>query len=137
MKTILMFILIVGNLFAITPEDAAWLLNAQTNLTKAYEKAKAEKKKMLLLIVVKDGCQWCKMMVYETLKDKNIQENLSDIEMVIVDIDSVLPKEFQAKLTPTMFFIDVKSKKTILKDVGYIKKGTFLIDIISAIDLLE
>ena len=137
MKTILMFILLVGNLLAITAEDAAWLLDAQTDLTKAYEKAKAEKKKMLLLVVVKNGCQWCEMMVHKTLKDKDIQANLTDIVTVVVDVNAKLPKEFQTKLTPGMFFIDVKSKKSVWKNFGYIKKGGFLIDIISANDMVE
>jgi len=138
MKIVIMFILVFCNLMAITAEDAAWLLNAQTDLNKAYEKAKNEKKKMVLLVVVKDSCDWCKMMVHETLKDQNIQANLTDMVTVIMDIDSKkLPKEFQTELTPAMFFIDAKSKKSVLKNVGYIKKGGFLIDIISASEMVE
>ena len=137
MKTILMFILIVGNLSAITAEDAAWLLDAQTDLTKAYEKAKIEKKKLVLLVVVKNGCHWCEMMVHKTLKDKDIQANLTDMVTVVVDVNGKLPKEFQTKLTPGMFFIDAKSKKSVLKNFGYIKKGGFLIDIISASEMVE
>jgi len=36
-----------------------------------------------------------------------------------------------------MFFIDVKNKKNVLKQTGYIKKGAFLIDIISASEMVE
>jgi len=138
MKIVMMFIFVICNLMAINAKDAAWLLSAQTDLNKAYEKAKVEKKKMLLLVVVKDDCNWCEMMVNETLKDRNIQANLADMVTVIMDINSQkLPKEFKTKLTPAMFFIDAKSKKSVLKNVGFIKKGGFLIDIISASEMLE
>lgn len=137
MKTVIMFAMIVCNLMAITADDAAWLLGAQTDLNKAFEKAKDEKKKMVLLVVVKDDCNWCELMVHETLKDTNIQENLTDMVTVVVDINGKLPDEFKTKLTPTMFFIDVKSKKSVLENFGYIKKGAFLIDIISASEMAE
>jgi thioredoxin-related protein len=133
-----MFSLIVCNLLAINAVDAAWLLNAQNDLNIAYEKAKEEKKKIVLLVVVKDGCDWCEMMIHNTLKDPNIQANLADIVTVVVDVNSnKLPKEFQTELTPAMFFIDVKSKKSLLKNIGYMKKGGFLIDIISVSDMVE
>ncbi len=132
-----MFILIVGNLLAITAEDAAWLLDAQTDLSKAYEKAKAQKKKLVLLVVVKDGCHWCEMMVHETLRDPQIQKNLKEMVTVVVDVNGKLPKAFQTKLTPGIFFIDVKRKKSVLENFGYIKKGGFLIDIVSASEMVE
>ncbi|WP_296823850.1 DUF255 domain-containing protein [Sulfurovum sp.] len=137
MKTILMFVLIIGNLMAISTKDAAWLLNAQTDLNKAFEKAKNEKKKIVLLVVVKDDCHWCEMMVHETLKDPDIQARLKDMVTVVVDINEKLPKAFKTTLTPAMYFIDVRSKKSVLENVGYIKKGGFLIDIVSASEMVE
>ena len=137
MKTFLMFILIVGNLFAITAEDAAWQLNAQTDLNKAYEKAKAQKKKLVFLLVVKDGCHWCEMMVQKTLRDAKIQKSLEEMVTVVIDMNGKLPKEFQTKLTPGMFFIEVKSKTSVLKDFGYLKTDSFLIDIVSASEIVE
>ena len=137
MKIIIIFVLLVYNLMAISVEDAAWLLNAETDLNKAYKVAKTQKKKMLLLVIVKDGCNWCSMMVENTLRDKTIQANLEDMVTVVVDSNNTLPKTFKTKLTPTMFFIDVENKKSVLKQTGYIKKGTFLIDIISASEMVE
>jgi len=137
MKIVIIFVFLVYNLMAISVEDAAWLLNAQTDLDKAYKVAKIQKKKMLLLVIVKDGCNWCSMMVENTLRDKTIQANLEDIVTVVVDSNNTLPKIFKTKLTPTMFFIDVKNKKNVLKQTGYIKKGAFLIDIISASEMVE
>ena len=136
MKTLIMFALLVCNLLAISAQDAAWVLNAQTDLTKAFKLAKAENK-MLLLVVVKDDCNWCEKMVYDTLKDKNIQESLTNTVTVIVDVSEKLPDTFKVTRTPAIFFIDAKTKKSVLENVGYIKKGGFLIDIISANEMME
>lgn len=132
-----MFLMILGNLMAVTAEDAAWLLNAQTDLDKAFEKAKKEKKKVVLLVVVKDGCNWCDLMVHETLTDPDIQSRLGEAVTVVVDIHRELPEAFRADLTPTIFFIDAERQKSILKEVGYVKKGSFLIDIVTAFDNID
>ena len=132
----MMFALLVCNLMAITAQDAAWVLDAQTDLTKAFQKARAENK-MVLLVVVKDDCNWCEKMVYDTLKDKDIQDNLTNMVTVIVDVNKKLPDAFKVTQTPAIFFIDAKTKKSVLENVGYIKKGGFLIDIISASEMTE
>ncbi len=136
MKAVIMFALMVCNLMAISASEAAWVLDAQTDLTKALQKAKAENK-MVLLVVVKDDCNWCEKMVYNTLKDKSIQESLTNTVTVIVDVNEKLPDTFIVTQTPAIFFIDAKTKKSVLENVGYIKKGGFLIDIISANEMLE
>ena len=136
MKAVIMFVLLVCNLMAISAQEAAWVLDAQTDLTKALQKAKAENK-MVLLVVVKDDCNWCEKMVHETLKDKDIQENLSNMVTVIVDIHGKLPNDFKVIKTPAMFFIDPKNGKSVFKNIGYVKKGAFLIDIISANEVME
>ena len=136
MKTVILFALLVCNLMAITAQDAAWVLDAQTDLNKAFQKAEAENK-MVLLVVVKDDCNWCEKMVRNTLKDKDIQDNLTNTVTVIVDVNEKLPDAFKVIQTPAMFFIDAKTKKSVLKNVGYIKKGGFLIDIISANEIME
>ncbi len=136
MKAVIMFALMVCNLMAISASEAAWVLDAQTDLTKALQKAKAENK-MVLLVVVKDDCNWCEKMVHETLKDKDIQDNLSNMITVIVDINGKLPNDFKVTRTPSMFFIDAKKEKSVFENVGYVKKGAFLIDIISANEMME
>lgn len=136
MKKLMIFMLLVCNLMAISAQDAAWVLDAQTDLNKAFSKAKDENK-MILLLVVKEDCSWCEKMVFATLKDKNIQKNLKNTITVIVDINDKLPSEFKARLAPTVFFIDPKSKKSVLEGVGYIEKGSFLMDIVSASEKME
>jgi len=137
MKLLLLSLLLVCNLMATTAKEYAPTLNAFTDLNKAYTKAKSEKKNMILLLVVKDGCHWCEKMVELTLQDKTVKEALSDTVIIIVELDTALAKKFKAEQTPSMVFIDVKTKKSVYEQVGYEKAGAFMITIISAQDNLE
>ena len=137
MKTLLLSLLLICNLMAITAKDAAWTLDAQTDLYKALKQAKKEKKEMVLLLVVKDGCEWCEKMVHETMQNRDIKDALSDTIIVIIDNKSDLAKKYKTTLTPSIFFIDAKTGKSVYTQVGYEKSGSFLITIISARDKLE
>jgi thioredoxin-related protein len=137
MKTLLLSLLIVSNLLAITAKEYAPTLNALTNINDAYTKAKNEKKEMILLIVIKDGCHWCEKMVEITMQDRAVKDALSNTVVVLTDFNSKLSKTYKAEQTPSMFFIDVKTKKSIYSQVGYEKPGTFMITIISAQDNLK
>ena len=132
MKTVILFLLILSNLLAITAEDAAWLIDAQRDVDKAYAKAHKEQKSMILVVVVKDGCSWCERMVHDTLKDADVQDQLFDTVTVVRAYGEPLPEGLEVTSTPTMFFLDAKSRRMILKQVGYIQKGSFIIDIATA-----
>ncbi len=132
MKSVLMFLLLCTSVMAVTAGEAAWLLDAETTLSKAMQKAKQEHKKMVLLVVVRDGCDWCEKMVHQTLRSEKITKALSDTVVVVVDLNTPLPKGIYAAVTPTMFFIDAGSGKAVHKSVGYDDPGGFLIDIVSA-----
>jgi len=137
MKTILFSLLLICNLMAITAKDAAWTLDAQTDLHKALKQATQEKKSMVLLLVVKDGCEWCEKMVHETMQNRDIKDALSDAIIVIIDSKSEYAKKYKTTLTPSVFFIDAKTKESVYTQVGYEKAGSFLITIINARDKIE
>ena len=132
MKTLLATLFLLSNLMAITAKDAAWVLDAQTDMNKAYDIAKTKKKKLILLVVIRDGCNWCEMMVHETLRNKNVKSHLADMVVVIADFDSSTAKQFNTTLTPSVYFIDPKTKKRIDEHIGYEQPGSFIMDIISA-----
>ena len=136
MKAILLCALLVCNLMAINAHDAAGVISAQTDLKKACKKARSENK-MLLLLVVKDNCSWCEKMVHETLNDQSIGYELTDMVTVVVDISEKLPEAYKVTNTPAIFFIDAKKEKSVWETVGFMKKGAFLIDIISAKERFE
>ena len=137
MKTFILSLLLIGNLMAITAKDAAWSLDAQTDLHKALKQAKHEKKNMILLLVVKDGCEWCEKMVHETMQNRDVKDALSDAIIVIIDRKNDLAKKYRTTLTPSIFFIDAKTGKSVYTQVGYEKAGSFLISIINAKDNIE
>jgi len=137
MKIFILSFFLMCNLMAITANDAAWILDAQTDLNKAYKLAKQEKRSMIVLLVVKDGCDWCEKMVHGTFQDPKVKNALSDAVVVVSDIRSDLGKQFKATMTPTVFFIDPKTKKSIYKQIGYERSGSFLISIISAADKID
>ena len=136
MKTLLLSLLLVSTLFAITAKEYAPTLNAFTDMDTAYTHAKNEKKEMILLLVIKDGCHWCEKMVEQTMQDKAVKEALRDTVILLTDFDSALSKKFKAEQTPSLYFIDVKTKKSVYEQVGYEKPGTFMITIMSAFDNL-
>ena len=132
MKLLFLLFFICSSMMAITAEDAAWVLNTQTNFSKAMQQAKKAQKKMVLLVVVKDGCSWCEKMVLKTLSDPKIKKALTDTEIVVVDFHATLPQGLEVQLTPTMFFIDAQTGKVVQKTIGFEETGSFLIDIVSA-----
>jgi len=103
----------------------------------AKELAQKEHKEIIMLVVIKDGCQWCELMVKETLKNSMIQDNLYDVITLIADLHSDLAKEYKATLTPAVYFIDAKTGKRLYEQVGYEKPGSFLININSAKEILD
>ena len=137
MKILLLSILLVSNLLAITAKEYAPTIHALSNINDAFTKAKSEKKRMILLIVIKDGCHWCEKMLEETMQDKVVKKVLSDTVIVITDLDSALSKVYKAEQTPSLYFIDSKTKKSIYEQVGYEKPGSFMITIHSALDSIE
>ena len=137
MKTFILLLLMAGHLMAVSVDDAAWLLDAQTNLNKAFKKAETAQKKLLLIVVIKDGCSWCEMMVHETLSDKNVRNRLSDMVILVTDIHSKTAKNLNTQLTPSMYFIDVAAKKVLHEHIGFEKPGSFIMDIVTAEDRVE
>jgi thioredoxin-related protein len=138
MKHIIIALLFVCQLFAITAKDAAWVLDAQPSLQKALKRAEAEHKKMVVLVVVKDGCGWCEKMVHETLSDKSVRQKLSDDAVVaVIDLYSPQAEKLGAMYTPTIYFWDVKGNKPVQTSLGFEKAGAFLIDIVSAMEKID
>jgi len=128
MKIILVIIAMVYSLLAIDFESAAMELDYQDNYKTALAKAKAENKK-LLLVVVQDPCPYCGKLVHKTLADEKVQKALESYVGVIVDKHGDLPKQFKTSMVPMTFFIDPNKEKSFWESLGYIKKADFLLEI--------
>lgn len=124
-KILLGFILILNTLYGISPSFIKQM-EYETSYNKALEKAKQQNKNLMLLVVQK-SCPWCRKMEKQTLKKKNI-DSLIKKSFIPVIVDEALnnfPKKFEAKLFPTVMFIDVKNEKLLSKVLGYKNKKEF------------
>ena len=137
MKTLILLLTFSYTLLAINVQDASHILKAQTSMQKAKQFALSEKKEIIMLVVIKEGCHWCEKLVKETLRSKMVQDELYDIVTLIADQHSDLAKKYKATLTPAVYFIETASGKVLYEQVGYEKPGSFLINIFSARDALE
>ncbi|EQB35408.1 hypothetical protein M947_08995 [Sulfurimonas hongkongensis] len=103
--------------------------------TKALQVAK-EQNKLLMFVAVGDYCPWCKKFERKTLSSKEIKARVSN-EFVPLIIDRVkdkgaYPREFYAKVVPTVFFIDPNTQKIVFESMGYMKPSDFSGDLDSA-----
>jgi len=129
MKHLLLFVTLTYTLLAINVEDASHILKAETSMKEAQNKADKEKKEIIMLVVIKDGCNWCERMVHETLPSPMIQDNLYDVVTLVTDLHSDLAKKYNATATPSVYFIGRSTGKVLFSQVGYEKPGSFLINI--------
>jgi len=128
LKLFLISLLFVGALFATDAKEAAGKLGVENNFATAMEKARAEKK-MLVMVIVKEGCRWCDKLVYKTFEEPEVKEGLKNYVTLIIDKDDKYPKDFKENFFPSIFYIDYNSQKSVYENVGYVGKKCFLNDL--------
>ncbi len=101
----------------------SWYLNMET----ALQRAKKEKKDMLIMIG-EESCRWCKKMKNRTLTDRRIQEKLKSYILVSLkrsDKESIryFPN-FDGNI-PSFFFMR-ENEEVLDSIVGYFKADDFL-----------
>jgi len=128
LKLFLISILLVQILFASNAKDFAMLLGAENIFSVAMEKAKNEKK-MLIMVIVKENCRWCDKLVKRTLAEKEVKEARKDYTLVIVDRNDNFPNQYKEDIFPSIFYIDAQAQKTVYESVGYVGKKCFMNDL--------
>ena len=128
MKSLLISLLLACTLFAGSAKEAAALLGAENDYSTAIEKAKAEKK-MLVMVIVKENCRWCDKLLTKTFTEPEVKEELKNYITLIVDRDDDFPKRFKEDFFPSIFYIDQNSEKSVYENVGYVGKKCFLNDL--------
>lgn len=92
----------------------------------ALKKAQDMNKPIMMVISTKT-CPWCRKLENQTLK-KSMVHNIVSKNFVPVTLnrgDDIYPKQFKAKVVPTVFFIDPKTQKTYYKSFGYKNQQVF------------
>ena len=119
MKKILATLFLGLSLYANSESVALGYLS---NFDEAIAKAKKENK-MVMLIMIKDGCPWCKKLEERVLLQEEVKKRIQkEFVAVLLNRDkSVYPKYYQTKYTPTTYFIDANTEEEIWSQVGYTK----------------
>ncbi len=129
LRLFLLSVLFVSVLFGSGAREEARFLGAETNFQKALEKAKAQKK-MLVMVVVKENCRWCSRLVHRTMGDPDVRAVLSQKYVTLVlDRHDDYPKVFTEDFFPSIFYIDYSTGQSVYENVGFIGKKCFLNDL--------
>jgi len=124
MKTVLLLISLICTLMAANAKDAAFALDFLDNYKTALQKAKQEKK-TLMLVVVQDPCPYCDRLVENTLEDKAVKAELANFVSVIVDKHGAFPQELKGTPVPMTYFINPKIEKSTFNNLGYLNAEDF------------
>ena len=103
-------------------------MGAENHFETAIKKAKSEKK-MLVMVIVKEGCRWCDKLVYKTLAEPEVKEALKGYVTLIIDKDADYPADFKENFFPSIFYIDYSTDKSVYENVGFVGKKCFLNDL--------
>ncbi len=131
MKKIVLMLFLTLSLWANEASKAAMELGYINSYAEGIAKAKKEHK-MMMLVLVRDGCHWCKKFEAQTLKDNNIKSALDGFVKVLMDRSEAMPERFHTNFIPTTYFIDPKTEKSVWELAGFKEPKEFSEDINAA-----
>jgi thioredoxin-related protein len=126
-KHILLFSILFSLGFA-SIDSFAKKNNYYTNYQQAKAKA-IQTHKPLMLLVVTTTCPWCEKLKKQTLSKKEINNYISKnyIPLILNRDKAQYPTDkFEAKVVPTVFFVDPKNETIIENSYGYKSQKKFL-----------
>ena len=126
MKKIVIFLcLFIGDfLFAGEAHDLATELHYSESYQNGIQTAKKEHK-LMMLIVVEDGCHWCKKFKRTTLSDEDVKKDLQKVIKVLVDRYADMPDKYESQFFPMVYFIDPQTQNVLVTSYGYKTKEGF------------
>ena len=126
MKTLLILLTTLTLLNAGHIEEFAKEYNYETSYKKALIKAKAENKK-IMLVMVTHYCPWCRKFERKTLNKESINILLSKnfVKLILNREKHEFPDKFDTPRIPTTYFINSKDESIINTTMGYKDKESF------------
>jgi len=126
MKKIVLFAcLCIGSiLFGGEAHELATELNYLESYKQGMQIAKKEHT-FMMLVVVKDGCHWCKKFKRTTLSDEDVQKDLHNVVTVMLDRYDEMPQCYESKFFPMVYFINPQTEKSLETSYGYKTKELF------------
>jgi len=128
MKYIFILLFGITSLFA---GEATNLAN-QLHYFKSYDKAlhvAQKEQKLLMLMIVEDGCHWCKKFSRTALSDTAVQQKLQSMTKVIIDRDDQESLTYEPRFFPMIYFINPNTLQVVDTAYGYQRINGFLIHI--------
>lgn len=118
MKKIILLLLTTLTLFGANAKDAAFLLDYQEVYAKALAQAK-QKHKVLMMVIVKEPCPYCDMLVDDTLDTPEIKAKLKDFVPLVIAHDGKYPDKFRPPVRPVTLFINPDNSTILTSLAGY------------------
>ncbi|MBU0631787.1 thioredoxin family protein [bacterium] len=131
MKKVLVFMLLALSLYANEASVAAKKLGYINSFDEGIAKAKKEHK-MMMLVLVRDGCPWCKRLENDTLSDSFITDETKNFVNVLIDRNAKMPDYYRTPIVPVVYFVNPNTKESMFETAGYRDVREFLDDIESA-----
>lgn len=101
-------------------------MNYEIDYNIALQKANKENKN-IMMVISQTTCPWCRKLERQTLKKENINALVKE-NFIALSVDKDLanfPKKYEAKVVPTIFFVNAKDETIIKKVLGYKNKKDF------------
>jgi hypothetical protein len=125
MKKILLLLILSLALYANEASTFAQQLGYLNSYKTALSKAKKEHK-LLMLVIVEDGCGFCERFKRTTLSLKEIQLKTASFVRVIIDKNEKIPLFFQTSFVPVVYFVDPNTLEPLVESIGYHSPARFL-----------
>jgi thioredoxin-related protein len=134
MKLFFMILLLTYGAMATDAIEAAKKLGAENNYATAIQKAKTEKK-LLVMVIVQENCRWCEKLIDKTLNEETVRHKLENYITLIVDKNDDFPSDFKENLYPSIFYIDYSTQKSVYSNVGFVGIPCFLNDLNGSLEI--
>lgn len=127
MKIILLVVLLTISLFGNNYKEFAKKVDYELDYKVALEKAKKEKKDLMLFMVA-NFCPWCIKFEKVILKKEKYNSLIHQkyIPLIINREEKKFPKKFDTPMVPTAYFVDYKTGEIKQKIVGYANRAEFI-----------
>jgi hypothetical protein len=129
-----MILLLTYGVMATDAIEAAKKLGAENNYATAIQKAKTEKK-LLVMVIVQENCRWCEKLIDKTLNEETVRHKLENYITLIVDKNDDFPSNFKENLYPSIFYIDYSTQKSVYSNVGFVGIPCFLNDLNGSLEI--
>lgn len=125
MRYILLFFLTFGTLYANEATELADKLHYLKSYDKALLNAQKEKQ-LMMLVIVEDGCPWCRKLARTTLANRAVMKRLSSVTKVIINKEDEAVFDYEPHFFPMIYFINPQTKAVVDTAYGYQKKDGLL-----------